>query len=473
MGNPPVDCTRKCAKSSHKFNILVPVKPFMKSTYIFYALFSFASTLNFAQQKSDSIHLPFGIAKEKRLSDEDLSQKKEGIYVTGAPDISSDPVSGIGYGGEGSIFFNGKKSDPFFAYTAYRVKLDFVVFNTTKSQREFFLRLDVPYILNTKWRLRAEGGYEANPNLLYFGNTASATAKGLSYYPNNDSTQAMINNASYKDYENNVFTGNNKFYNNFFKKEWVLNVSMERVYLEGKLRALLGYEAAYVNMTAFAGNSLIRKDSESGQTLGLKKGLVHIYQVGLIYDTRDLEPDPNQGIFAEITNELSLKSLGSVYDFNKTFAHLNVYQKIFPHIFKRLVLAARVAFGYTALHAPFFEYQDQWSSEGSIEGLGGAHTLRGYKQFRFLDRAANFNNFELRWRFAQNNFMKQHFEFSAVPFYDVAGVWSNLSKINLANLRHSEGLGLRISWNENTILRFDYAVSKEDKQFFFNLAHTF
>jgi outer membrane protein assembly factor BamA len=444
----------------------------MKQLLSFF-LFAFCLNVNSLAQKSDTTQLPFAIANEKKLSNEDLSQKKEGAYVTGAPDISSDPVSGFGVGGEGSLFFNGKRKDPFFAYTAYRAKLDFVVFTTTKSQHEFFLRLDVPYIFNTKWRLRTEGGYEANPNLLYFGNTAAATTPGLSYYPNSDSTQAIVYDASYKDYEKNVFVGANKYYNNFFKKEWVLNVSMERSYLEGKLRALIGYEAAYVNMTSFEGNSLIQNDHDSGQTLGLQKGWVQIYQVGLIYDTRDLEPDPNHGIFAEVTNELSLKSLGSTYDFNKTFAHVNVYQKLFPGVFKRLIFAGRIAGGYTALNAPFFELQDQWSSEGSIEGIGGAHTLRGYKQFRFMDRVANFDNFELRWRFTEATIVRQHLEFSAVPFYDMAGVWANLTQLNFSNLRHSEGLGLRIAWNESSILRFDYAISKEDNQFFFNLAHTF
>jgi outer membrane protein assembly factor BamA len=54
----------------------------------------------------------------------------------------------------------------------------------------------------------------------------------------------------------------------------------------------------------------------------------------------------------------------------------------------------------------------------------------------------------------------------------VGGVWDEgISLQN--NWRSSEGLGLRIGWNESTILRFDYAVSKEDQQFFFNLAHAF
>ncbi|HTH58202.1 MAG TPA: DUF5982 domain-containing protein [Cyclobacteriaceae bacterium] len=441
-------------------NLLIPT--------VLFLLYSFSA---FAQdQRKDSLQLPFAIADEKRLSDEDLKDKKEGSYVTGAPDISSDPINGFGYGGEGSIFFNGHRSDPFFAYTAYRAKLDFVVFNTTRNQREFFLRLDVPYILNTKWRLRAEGGYEENPNLLYFGITAQQSLKALKY---KNAIGDSVYNASYHDYEENYLQGVNQFYNTYDKKEAVLNVSIEHSYLEGRLRALIGYEYAYVDMSSFTGNSLIQTDFNNNRVTGLGKNSVTIAQVGLIYDTRDLEPDPSNGIFAEITNELSLKSLGSAYDFNKTFAHVNYYHKLFPSIAKRLIFAGRIAMGYTALDAPFFEYQDQWSSEGSIEGLGGPNTLRGYKQSRFLGRAMNFSNFELRWRFAQTKILQQHLEFSAVPFYDIGGVWDNLSSLSTNNLRYSRGGGLRIAWNESTILRFDYAASKEDNQFFFNLAHAF
>jgi hypothetical protein len=422
-----------------------------------------------AQQKEDSVKLPFAIANEKKLSDEDLKDKKEGVYVTGAPDISSDPINGFGYGGEGSIFFNGKRNDPFFPYTAYRAKLDFVVFNTTRDQREFFLRLDVPYILNTKWRLRAEGGYEVNPNLLYFGITANQSLQGLRY---TDANGNVVNNASYTDYENNFLTGANKFYNGYNKKEAVFNISLEHSYMEGRLRALIGYEIAGVNMTSFSPNALIQQDFDNKRIFGLGSYNIAIAQVGLIYDTRDLEPDPNNGIFAEVTNEFSSQALGSALNFNKTFFHLNYYKKVFPGTFNRLVFAGRVAAGYTAGDAPFFEYQDQWSSEGSIEGLGGPTTLRGYKQSRFLGRTMSFNNFELRWRFAQTRIANQHLEFSAVPFFDVGGVWDGALSLQ-NNWRSSEGLGLRIAWNESTILRFDYAVSKEDQQFFFNLAHAF
>lgn len=424
-------------------------------------------------QNSDTLKLPFAIAKVKRLSDEDLKNKKEGNYITGVPDFSSDPVNGFGYGGEGSLFFNGKRSDPFFAYTAYRLKIDLAVFNTSKSQRELMLKLDAPYAFNTKWRLRLEGGYESNPNLLYFGNT-ERTLNGLMYYPHLDSSNAPVLDAKYSDYEKNGLINENKFYNNYLKKELILNVSGERTYLDGTLRALVGYELAQVSISTFSGNSLLQNDRTNRNLIGLGKNFVGIFQLGLIYDTRDLETDPSQGIFAEITNELSLKKMGSAFNFNKTFAHFNYYRNLIPRISKKLVLATRIAAGYTDLDAPFFEYQDQWSSEGSIEGLGGAHTIRGYKQARFMSRVMTFNNLELRYRFAQANLFKQHFAFVAVPFADAGGVWDNLSRISkFSNYRYNEGLGLRIVWNVNTVLRFDYAISREDHQFFFNLAQAF
>ena len=61
-----------------------------------------------------------------------------------------------------------------------------------------------------------------------------------------------------------------------------------------------------------------------------------------------------------------------------------------------------------------------------------------------------------------------------MPFVDAGAVWNELSQVNkFSNYRVFEGLGLREAWNVNTILRFDYAVSKEDKQFVFNLSHAF
>lgn len=451
--------------------------------------FTFIFGTAYAQIDSSKQKLPFAIADEKKLSEEDLANKKEGTYITGVPDISSDPVNGFGLGIEGELFFNGKKSDPFFEYTPYRQKLGITLFYTTKLQREVKLSYDVPYIFNTKWRLRVEAAYEVNPNLLYFGhdekslNGLSTNGKEFSSY--DDYTEALSGKRPGDLSKGEATVVTDAFYNTYQKDEAIFNGSMEHSYLDSKLRLLGGYELAWINISTFDnkitsgnevanGQSLLQKDNNNFAILGLGSNIVSFLQAGIVYDTRDLEPDPSKGIFAELTNEFSNQVIGSKFNFNKTFAHAKFYTPLFPKTFKRLILAARAGIGYTAGDAPFFEYQDQWSSEGSIEGLGGAHTIRGYKQSRFLARVMNFANLELRWRFAQTTFLKQHLAFSAVPFMDAGGVANDFQNITLINnYRYAGGIGTRIAWNVSTILRFDYAISKEDKQFFFNVGHVF
>jgi outer membrane protein assembly factor BamA len=429
-------------------------------------LVSLASAAAFAQTPADTTQLPFEISEEKRLDPEDLEHKKEGNYITGLPNFSSDPINGFGYGVEGSLYVNGKRSDPFFAYTPYRCKFDVVLFNTTKLERELTLAMDIPYIFNSLWRLRAEVAYENNPNLLYFGQTES-TLRTLT----NPSTQERY--SGYGAYEQSLVKPYEN-YNGYIKDEYILNMSAERSFMKSKMRALIGAEVARVKITSIDDSSLVTIDNSNKMILGVGANIVNILQAGLVYDTRDLETDPGSGIFAEVTNELSLKALGSAFNFNKTFLQGKFYVKVLPDVFQKMVFASRVGYGYTAGDAPFYEYQDQWSSEGSIEGLGGGNTLRGYKQGRFLGRSMAFVNLELRYRFAQTQFLKQHFTFSIVPFADAGGVWDNFALFpSWQNYRADAGLGFRIAWNVNTILRFDYAISAEDKQFFFTFDHAF
>ena len=426
----------------------------------------FTQTIS-AQQ--DSVKLPFAIAGEKKLSEEDLAHKREGIYFTGIPQFSSDPVNGFGYGAEGVLYSNGKRSDPFFNYTPYRRKLSISVFNTTKSQNEVVLGLDLPYIFNSKWRLRMEGIYENDPNMLYFG----LTEKTLSPLVN---PQTGTSYSSYSSFTNSL-SEDAKNYNRFTQKNNVtLNVSAERSFFQSKMRSIFGLRYGNINSNPYAGYSLLQSDFLAGNVLGVGHSHVAMVQAGLVYDTRDLESDPGKGIFAEVTNELSLHAFGSGFNFNKTFVQVKIYQRLFPSVFKKLVFAARIGAAALTGNAPFYEYQEEWSSEGGIYGVaGGGFVLRGYKQSRFVGNYLDFMNAELRARITQFTLLKQHLALSAVPFFDVAGVGNTFSHLvgYSANYRYAEGLGFRIAWNVNTILRFDYAISKEDGQFFFQFGHAF
>jgi outer membrane protein assembly factor BamA len=366
------------------------------------------------------------------------------------------------------LYDNGKKSDPFFNYTPYRRKLAITLFNTTKFQNEVVLGLDIPYVFNTKWRFRIEGIYENDPNMLYFG-AAEPSLNTLS----NPETGTAYNN--YAQYDKSL-SDNYHNYNRWEEKNnIVMNISGERSFFNSKMRAIIGFRYANLGITTFQGASFLQNDFIAGKAVGVGRNLVNMAQVGLVYDTRDLESDPNKGIFAEITNEVSNTVMGSQFNFNKTFLQIKLYQRLFPSVFKKLILAVRGGIGSTIGNAPFYEYMEEWSSEGGVYGVnGGGFSLRGYKQSRFAAPYIDFINTELRIRFAQCKLVKQHLAFSAVPFFDYAGVGDNLARLGYSsNYRYSEGMGLRIAWNVNTILRFDYAVSNEDAQFFFQFGHTF
>jgi len=74
-----------------------------KNIALFIALFCVVTFTVKAQQadstKTDSLNvnkkLPFAIAKEKRLPDDELKEKKEGVYVTGVPDLVQIPLTAL------------------------------------------------------------------------------------------------------------------------------------------------------------------------------------------------------------------------------------------------------------------------------------------------------------------------------------------------------------------------------------------
>jgi hemolysin activation/secretion protein len=69
--------------------------------------------------------------------------------------------------------------------------------------------------------------------------------------------------------------------------------------------------------------------------------------------------------------------------------------------------------------------------------------------------------------------LNQHFTFGLTPFYDLGSVWDKPADMNFTEWRGSPGLGARIAWNQSTVLRLDYAVSREDAQTFFGFGHIF
>ncbi len=481
---------------------------------------------NDAGERKPVSGMPFEISETKRLNAKDVEKKKEGWYPTGLPLVNSDPNTGIGYGARVLLFNNKSKSDPFFEYTPYRTRIFAQYFNTTKNYQYHWLSLDAPYIGDSKWRVRADAIYESNPVAMYFGRGKEAL-QTLSYHPMNDYSQPLQTNTRFGATEdalaytrpanpneiqysdnpqlNSIISQNSpirptqvtdKKYYRYDNKTPQFLASAEHSFFGGTVRTVGGVRFAkniinfydgkiYDSPSVFTsdkfsaisagqvptvqGKTKLKEDCEAKKIRGCDGGYVNQLRIGLVYDTRDFEPDPNKGIFAEITHDRTMKAMGSSYEYNKTWAQGRVFISPAPKTFDKLVIAGRVAMGRTSGEAPFYEYRNFWGTEGTVTGLGGLRTLRGYKQDRFVGPVVGFYNLELRWKFAE----VPGFAFNLVPFIDAGRVWDKTSEVGLKGYKYSKGVGLRIAWNQATIIMIDYARSREDSQLFVNFNHIF
>lgn len=457
-----------------------------------------AGCTTYAQEATGPHFDSLSFIRSKRMSDRDLARKKEGTFFTAIPDISSDPVTGFGFGVRSNTYWNGKKDNPLFPYTPYLAKLKVNAAYYTSNAREAVLSFDMPYYKATRWRYKVDFKAQQNPTNLYFG----ASERTLEQLRLPSSAHGGDTYATFKEYERArkiLRTGQSGeapqvtdvLSNRFMEKEFMLNLKADYALGKGKWRVLGGYEIQNLEYKTFEGTeaeaiepttgqkinapngtSLLRRDFQQGLIHGLNGGWVSLVQGALIYDTRDFEPDPTKGFYVEIADEFSNPAIGSEFSFNKLFLQGRVYKKI--PVGKRTVFAGRVAIGNIfGEKAPFFEYQDQWSPDGSINALGGKQSLRGFRANRFLARSMWFTNFEIRARIAETGLLKQHFSFTVAPFFDAGTVRDSWQDLNFAKIKYAYGTGLRIGWNQSTIISLDYGSSKEDQLLFFGIGQAF
>ena len=435
--------------------------------------------------------LPEFIAIEKKMSEASAAKKREGFFATGVPYFSADPLNGFGVGATGYLFFNGDRNSSLFAYKPYDARLGLSLQQSIENSQSVKAKLDMPYILDSPWRLRLDGVYSRNPNNVYFGLTEKTLDRlpGGTYDAYKKQLE-MIRPATANETGSEVA---DVLKNRFLEQEWMINLKGERVILDGNWRLMAGYELQHLSYQTFEGSpvtgtdpltgatrqvpngaSLLQEDANAKNVYGEKGGLISILQTALIYDTRDFEPDPTRGIVAEFSNEFSAPFIGSDYFFDKALLQFKHYYQLFPEIFPRTILASRV--GYCTIfgdQAPFFEYQDQWSPDGSINALGGSQTLRGFKANRLLGRTVGFGTLELRHKVGEVDFWGQNLSLAVVPFVDIGTVGDQNFMLNLLKMRAAAGVGLRLGWNLSTIVTLDFAVSEEDQQWFLNFNNSF
>lgn len=222
----------------------------------------------------------------------------------------------------------------------------------------------------------------------------------------------------------------------------------------------------------YRNNGIITADEADG-------GNVIQLKAGIVYDSRNTESDPTEGIWGEAI----LYGCPDLID-QQGFNHLKFtmqFRQYIPVWGKNLTFAYRAGYqGTLAGRAPFYVQSNintLYMRQTYSEGLGGTSTLRGVLRNRVVGNSMAWLNAELRYRFMNFRLFRQNWYLVINPLFDAGMVVSpyrkaqleetgRLSLYGLANERPhcSAGTGAKIVMNNNFVLSFEWghAFDKRD-----------
>jgi outer membrane protein assembly factor BamA len=435
-----------------------------------------------------AILIAAGSSRADKLAPEDLARKDEGGYITGLPLVAYSVDFGLGAGARLYYYWNGDKSDSRFANTPYLYRVFLQAFASTRGLQFHWLDFDAPNILDTPYRVRAQLIFQRNINSNYFG-LGTASLAPLRF-PGSDKTYA-----NYSDYTNDqqrIATGGETFskYDQYDLLRPFMIASVERLYDHDRIRVLGGFGLSYARVRDYSGQSVdavdadgnairaaeaptrLATDCRAGKVIGCNGGRDDFLRLGISYDTRDFEPDPNTGVFVDAALDAGTLALGSQFDYLRFLVAARGYWSPFPET-ADLVLAGRGTIVIQSHGVPFFSEDNFPFTEDPRAGLGGNRTLRGFRQDRFVGPVMTLANAELRWTWGHATVKRQKLAFIVAPFVDIGRPFDSVSQLSLRDWRPSYGGAFRISWNLATIITADYGVSAEDTGFYINFNHIF
>ena len=443
------------------------------------AVFFFMGSFLYAQEETA---VPPGLERRPPIPPKLVERKREGSYFTGLPLLNFDPNTGIGYGVRVYYYDNGERKDPFFRYAPYFHQVYAQFFQTTRGRSYHIISWDAPYIGHSLFRIRASVVYDRNIALQFFGvgeetlNPLRSPVDGKEY-------------AKYSDYQaKNVEISNGTtyaWYNLYDLEQPTLQVYIDRLFFGGVVRILGGVRASRVQVRDYTGKkvpaekgeeaiqkkTLLKEYEEQGKLVGINGGWHNLLKFALVYDTRDFEPDPTQGVVLDLNGEFSFRGIGSDFSYSRYSSSLQIY--FTPFSFP-LTFALRGLYAWYTGNPPFFTLSEIPLSGGNITGLGGRQTLRGYKANRFVGNVYALGNVEARWKFFSFSFFLGDFDVMLVPFVDAGRIFDEVERTSLKDWKINYGVGLRFAWNQATIILLpDFAVSSEDTNLYINFNHIF
>ena len=246
---------------------------------------------------------------------------------------------------------------------------------------------------------------------------------------------------------------------------------------EGKESDSLSYNSLYGSYVDWG---LIKDDQAKG-------GNHTILKAGLVYDTRDNEPNPYTGIWSEVQLHYAPSFLSNTdYGYGRIILTHRQYFTVIP---EWMSLAYRLSYqGKIGGEMPYYMMPFMFQSTPKLtrDGLGGSKTIRGVRRNRVVGEGFAFGNVELRGKFLKTTILNQNFYFALAAFVDAGMVTQKYKFEDFEDFEIPDPLpegfpdildpdakevphvgfggGLHIAMNQNFIITVDYgfAAKKED-----------
>ena len=414
---------------------------------------------------------------------------KTGLTFGALPAIAFDTDIGFKYGALTNFYLFGDGS----TYPKYLHSFYFEANRTTKGSGLLQFIYDSEYLI-PKIRLTAEASYFTEQALNFFGFNGYQAW----YNPDLIETDKKSGKPKSPDYISRVFY-------NHERKVLRLRSDFQGQIIGKKFRWLAGFEYNGFKVGT-VDIAKLNKGKDEDKKLpnekllydkfvdwGVikpeeKKGGNHtMFKFGLVYDTRDNEPNPMRGIWTEILLLTSPSFTGNEPSFTKLAITHRQYFTLAPEV---LNLAIRLSYQpKIGGNIPFYALPYVYNTNVNIlrDGLGGAKSMRGILRNRVVGDDMFYGNVELRWKFFNKRVGKNHLYFALSPFLDFGQVTREYSlpiifksfvdpaeqlmydefmdsRLNKEKMHFSYGLGISGALNHNFVAHVNYgrAVDKRD-----------
>lgn len=400
---------------------------------------------------------------------------KKGWNVGPIPIIAFDSDLGLEYGALFNFYNYGDGS----MYPRYKHSVYLEVARYTKGSGKYEINYDSRFAIPSV-RLTADFAYIPNIAAEFFGfnGVESIYTKGWTkpgnadyhsevfYKMNKDLLRASL------DFQGKITPGS--------KLGWLLGAAFLKYNVgsvkEGKLDVAASpkYDASNVLYDRYVEWGIIENwEAHGGNHISLKGGVV--------FDTRDNEPNPMSGIWADAIVQYVTPNLT---ESGRGHAKLTgTYRQYFTIIPNDLSFAYRIiAQNVVAGDCPFYMIPSIGTSmvnRSSFEGMGGAYSLRGIMRNRVVGNGIAFANAEFRYKFWRLHLLRQNF-YCAINLFGDAGMVTQKVAYDRPNLSQSElktyfsdesqrphfsyGVGGKLAMNQNFVISGDIgkAVSSKD-----------